>query len=257
MASISHHSFKKPDVMHTAVQTEEYVDPPPPVNVNVAPPLAPSIGIDDYLEHPVPLIQHIDVIPEHAPAPVIEVKCFSPSQQFPPCLLPAPVSEDVTPTPADSNTAPPTETEHVTPAPVLELRVSSSQQFSSYFMDAPVSEDVSPALAGATATAVTVTENVTPAPLIESNCVSQFQYVGRGLPQPIEDQIVDILAAPVPVIECIATAPPVTISSSPSQQLPQGYTKDTTGVASPRCSATAVEASGPEVVPQLATLAST
>ena len=49
-ASVSHHSFKKPDVMHTAVQTEEYVDPPAPVNVNVAPPPSPSIGIADYLE---------------------------------------------------------------------------------------------------------------------------------------------------------------------------------------------------------------
>ena len=50
LASVSHHSFKKPDVMHTAVQTEEYVDPPAPVNVNVAPPPSPSIGIADYLE---------------------------------------------------------------------------------------------------------------------------------------------------------------------------------------------------------------
>ena len=36
--------------MHTAVQTEEYVDPP-------APPRAPSIGIADHLEPLVPLIQ--------------------------------------------------------------------------------------------------------------------------------------------------------------------------------------------------------
>ena len=75
--------------MHSAVQTEEYVDPPAPMNVNVAPPPALSIGIADYLEPPVPLIQHIDMIPERAPvtkyvtpAPVIEVTCVSPSQQF-------------------------------------------------------------------------------------------------------------------------------------------------------------------------------
>ena len=55
----------------------------------------------------------------------------------------APVSEDVTP--ADSNTAPPTVTEYVTPAPVLELEcVSPSQQFHS-LLEAPVSEDVTPA----------------------------------------------------------------------------------------------------------------
>ena len=53
--------------MHTAVQNEEYVDPPAPVNVNVAPPPAPSIGIADFLEPPVPLIQHMDMIPERAP----------------------------------------------------------------------------------------------------------------------------------------------------------------------------------------------
>ena len=180
-ASVSHHSFKKPDVMHTALQTEEYVDPPAPVNVNVAPSPAPSIGIADYLEPPVPLIQLIDMIPERAPvtkyvtpAPVIEVKYVSPSQLFPSYLLAAPVSEDVTPAPADSNTAPPTVTEFVTPAPVLELDcVSPSQQFSSCFMDAPVSEDVSAAPAGADTTTVTVTEYVMPAPVMDSNCVSQ------------------------------------------------------------------------------------
>ena len=45
VASVSHHSVKKQDVMHTTVQTEEYVDLAAPVNVRVAPPPAPSIDI--------------------------------------------------------------------------------------------------------------------------------------------------------------------------------------------------------------------
>ena len=98
LASVSHHSFKKPDVMHSAVQTEEYVDPPAPMNVNVAAAPALSIGIADHLEPPVPLIQHIDMILERAPvtkyvtpALVIEVTCVSPSQQFSWYFMDAPV----------------------------------------------------------------------------------------------------------------------------------------------------------------------
>ena len=58
-ASVSHRSSKKTDVIHTAVQNEEYVDPPAPVDVNVAPPpaetcaaTAPENDIADHLEPP-------------------------------------------------------------------------------------------------------------------------------------------------------------------------------------------------------------
>ena len=45
----------------------QYVDPPARVNVNVTPP--PNIDIADFLEPPVSLIQHIDVILERLTTP--------------------------------------------------------------------------------------------------------------------------------------------------------------------------------------------
>ena len=67
-ASVSHLSFKKPDVIHTAVHTEYYVYPPAPMDVNVAPPLAAtsvprllSASVFLTIWNILPLIQHIGV----------------------------------------------------------------------------------------------------------------------------------------------------------------------------------------------------
>ena len=69
----------------------QFVEPAAPVNVNVTPP--PNIVTDDYLKLPVPLIQHIDLIPERA---------FTES--------PAPFDDHIAPVNANA---------HVAPAPVL------------------------------------------------------------------------------------------------------------------------------------------
>ena len=132
LASVSHHSFKKPDVMHTAVQTEKYVDPPAKVNVNVAPPPSPSIGIADYLEPPVPLIQHIDMTPEQfvAPAAAPYAATASPitvtedvaSAPAVTCAAPAPVFEYVapaTPVTVNADVAPPPVIDYIAPSPAV------------------------------------------------------------------------------------------------------------------------------------------
>ena len=65
------------------------------------------------------------------------------SQQFPPFFMAAPVSEDVTPAFAGSNTTTATETEYATPALVIESNyVSKFQQFPSCSMTAETADVV-------------------------------------------------------------------------------------------------------------------
>ena len=78
------------------------------MNVNVAPPPAPSIGIADYLEPPVPLIQYIDMIPEQFVAPAAAPYAATAS----PCTA----TEDVASAPAVTYAAPAPDFEYVAPA---------------------------------------------------------------------------------------------------------------------------------------------
>ena len=122
---------------------------------------------------------------------------------------------------------------YVAPAPVIEYVSSTPDGTSS--APAPVVEHAAPAPAFIHTAPAPVIEDVTPAPA-------------------------DSFSTPAPVIDFVAPSPIAQATSvthvAPSERFSPGHTMtavttgvslDTTGVVSPRCSTTAVEASGPQV----------
>ena len=179
--------------MHTAVQTEEYVDPLAPVNVNVAPPPAPSIGIADHLEPPVPLIQHIDMIPEQFVVPA--------SAPYAATSSPVTVTDDVASAPAVTFAAPAPVIEYVAPATPVTVNA--------YVAPAPVIDYIAPSPAVSYPSFLpsfslpneVITSLVSPHISITADEISQEQVVGQEIPEVqvmerTQEQIVVPIEAP-------------------------------------------------------------